>query len=121
MTGILTESRTRTAGAVMAGLTRWIGIASVILSALIFVAELDESFALPDCDSTRASQALRELARASHIEAASVVEPQTLTSAADEVSCKAALAFDEGGSIGVRYRFFWEGWTVKIEITESDE
>ena len=95
--------------------------AGLILCAVILAAETDERFSLPECESARATDSLRDLARAARIERAAVVEPQSLRSGADEKSCKATLALDEGAAVGVRYRFYWDGWTQKIEFTDADE
>jgi hypothetical protein len=121
MTYVLSETGVWTASAIIARLTRWIGIASLILSAVILAAATDERFSLPECDSARATDSLRELAGAARIERAAVVEPQSLRSGSDEKFCKATLALNEGAAIGVRYRFYWDGWTQKIEFTDADE
>lgn len=119
MTSVASEG-SRRASAYIRLFTRWIGIASVLLSALIFAAQIFESLTLPDCESERASTALLAVAREAQIEAVSVEDPQGLASAQAEVSCRATLAVNAGATIAIRYRFFWEGWTQKIEITGVD-
>ena len=98
---------------------RGLSVAGVVLALLIGVGKYLERVTLPDCDSTRANEALMELGRSVDVNIQILSDVQQLPAAGDDVQCRATATLPQGGALDIGYRFYWQDGVVKTAFTSA--
>jgi hypothetical protein len=101
---------------------RWVTLAFTgiiaAVSVLALIGKISEFGSLPRCDAQRTKDTLSDLNKQNQVNASSYNSLKTLSSADDEVKCRASLALRDGGTLEYDYRIYKAPDGVKVQITE---
>jgi hypothetical protein len=104
---------------------RWtqivVGIALLVVFAVIVVGKYITRNDLPACDSTDAKDSLSDIFKAKNVDAKRYNEIKTVSTTKEEVLCNASLTLQDDSVLEIDYRFFFEGDTKKVQITAARE
>ena len=98
---------------------RLIGIPVLAVAGVLLYRGVQDRFALPECDSSRAKQTLSDVLKQLKVEPLRYEPIKTVSTSKQQVVCNAVLPLADGGSVNIDYRFFWQGSTADMRYSIS--
>ena len=100
-------------------LFRLIAIPALAFAGVLIYRAVQERFALPACDSTRAKSTLANVLDQLRAGPVGDEEIKTLSTDKTKVVCNALLPQLDGGTLNLDYNFFWQGSNVEMRYAIS--
>jgi hypothetical protein len=95
---------------------RGLAVFSIIVGSIVILAKLAEPFVLPNCNSKRAHDTLRNIFKEKNLPDPTLTDTKEITHTTDEKTCEAAFVIpDEKGVVD--YRIYWKEKDVQVMIT----
>jgi len=100
-------------------LFRLIAIPALAFAGVLIYRGIQERFALPECDSSRAKSTLSDVLNQLKVEPLHDEPIKTVSASKQEVVCNVVLPLSDGGTLNIDYTFFWQGNTADMRYSIS--
>jgi len=96
---------------------RGFAVFAVVVGGIVALAKLAEPFVLPNCNSKRAHETLRNIFKEKNLPDPTLTDTKEIAHTNDEKTCEAAYAIPNEKGV-LDYRIYWKEKDVQVMITK---
>jgi uncharacterized protein YcfL len=100
-------------------LSRWASAIAFLIIGVLGIMRGFNAFTLPSCTSDTTIDTIKSIFKDKKVDIDKISDPSTVTDTSSEKTCKAHVDAPREQAM-IDYKVYWEGWTVKVMITNVD-